>query len=57
MEPMTHQRKTEFGVKLVTSKNIVGGKLDLTSAYFISESDAQNINKRSQVHIMMFYFQ
>lgn len=44
-------KKTEFGVKLVTSKNIVGGKLDLTSAYFISESDAQNINKRSQVHI------
>ena len=44
-------KKTEFGVKLVTSKNIVGGNLDLTSAYFISESDAQNINKRSQVHI------
>ena len=44
-------KKTEFGVKLVTSKNIVGGKLDLTSAYFISESDAQNINKRSQVNI------
>lgn len=44
-------KKTESGVKLVTSKNIVGGKLDLTSAYFISESDAQNINKRSQVHI------
>ncbi len=44
-------KKTEFGVKLVTSKNIVGGKLDLTSAYFISESDAQNINKRSRVHI------
>ena len=35
----------------MTSKNIVGGSLDLTSAYFISELDARNINKRSQVHI------
>ncbi|MBN6082616.1 restriction endonuclease subunit S [Aggregatibacter actinomycetemcomitans] len=43
-------KKTEFGIKLVTSKNIIGGKLDLTSAYFISKSDAQSINKRSQVH-------
>ena len=44
-------KKTETGIKLVTSKNIVGGSLDLTSAYFISELDARNINKRSQVHI------
>ena len=44
-------KKTETGIKLVTSKNIVGGSLDLTSAYFISELDAININKRSQVHI------
>lgn len=43
-------KKTETGIKLVTSKNIVGGQLDLTSAYFISEIDAKNINKRSQVH-------
>lgn len=43
-------KKTETGIKLVTSKNIVGGSLDLTSAYFISELDARNINKRSQVH-------
>lgn len=44
-------KKTETGIKLVTSKNIAGGNLDLTSAYFISELDAKNINKRSQVHI------
>ena len=44
-------KKTGTGIKLVTSKNIVGGSLDLTSAYFISELDARNINKRSQVHI------
>ncbi|WP_295861376.1 restriction endonuclease subunit S [uncultured Neisseria sp.] len=43
-------KKTETGIKLVTSKNIVGGSLDLTFAYFISELDARNINKRSQVH-------
>ena len=44
-------KKTECGIKLVTSKNIIGGYLDLTSAYFISESDAVNINKRSKVDI------
>lgn len=44
-------KKTECGIKLVTSKNIIGGYLDLTSAYFISESDAANINKRSKVDI------
>ena len=35
--------------KLVTSKNILSNTLDLNSAYFISEEDFVNINKRSKV--------
>ena len=40
---------TEIGYKLVTSKNILSNMLDLNSAYFISEEDFVNINKRSKV--------
>ena len=40
---------TETGYKLVTSKNILSNMLDLNSAYFISEEDFVNINKRSKV--------
>ena len=40
---------TESGYKLVTSKNILSNTLDLNSAYFISEEDFVNINKRSKV--------
>lgn len=40
---------TESGYKLVTSKNILSNTLDLNSAYFISEEDFANINKRSKV--------
>ena len=40
---------TETGFKLVTSKNILSNTLDLNSAYFISEEDFVNINKRSKV--------
>ena len=40
---------TETGYKLVTSKNILSNTLDLNSAYFISEEDFVNINKRSKV--------
>ncbi|MGQ9445064.1 restriction endonuclease subunit S [[Pasteurella] aerogenes] len=42
-------KKTENGVKLATSKNIIGGNLDLSTAYFISEEDANEVNKRSKV--------
>ncbi|MCY7135495.1 restriction endonuclease subunit S [Streptococcus gordonii] len=40
---------TETGYKLVTSKNILSNTLDLNSAYYISEEDFVNINKRSKV--------
>lgn len=40
---------TETGYKLVTSKNILSNALDLNSAYYISEEDFANINKRSKV--------
>ena len=40
---------TETGYKLVTSKNILSNALDLNSAYYISEEDFVNINKRSKV--------
>ena len=40
---------TETGYKLVTSKNILSNTLDLNSAYYISEEDFANINKRSKV--------
>lgn len=40
----------EHGHLLITSKNIADGQLDLRDAYFISEEDYNQINKRSQVH-------
>ena len=39
------------GVKFVTSKNIVNGILDFSEITFISEDDAEHINKRSKVDI------
>ena len=42
-------KKTEFGKLLVTSKNIIGGKLDLSKSYCISEQDFHSINRRSKV--------
>jgi type I restriction enzyme, S subunit len=39
------------GVKFVTSKNIVNGKLDLFDITYISGDDAEHINKRSKVDI------
>ncbi len=39
----------EKGYKLLTSKNILAGELDKTSAYYISENDYNAINQRSQV--------
>ena len=42
-------KEVEFGKKLVTSKNIIGGKLDLEKSYFISLEDFNEVNKRSKV--------
>lgn len=42
-------KEVDFGKKLVTSKNIVGGKLDLDKSYFISLDDYNEVNKRSKV--------
>lgn len=39
----------EYGYPLVTSKNIVDGKLDLTTVSYISEEDYNKINERSKV--------
>ena len=39
----------EKGYKLLTSKNILAGELDKTSAYYISENDYNDINQRSKV--------
>lgn len=39
----------ESGIPLVTSKNIVNGKLDFSDISFISLFDAEEINKRSKV--------
>jgi type I restriction enzyme, S subunit len=43
-------KQVEDGRKLVTSKNIIGGKLDLENCYNISEEDFEQINKRSKVY-------
>ena len=43
-------KQVEDGRKLVTSKNIIGGKLDLENCYNISEEDFEQINKRSRVY-------
>lgn len=42
-------KPTTKGFPLVTSKHIVGGKLDLTTSYNISEEDYKNVNRRSRV--------
>ncbi len=39
----------ETGWPLVTSKNVTGGHLDLTSCNYISEEDFKKINERSKV--------
>ena len=39
----------EFGEYLITSKHITGGKVDLSSAYRISNEDFAKINIRSKV--------
>lgn len=42
-------KQKEFGKKLITSKHLFNFYIDLNSAYFISEEDYYNINKRSKV--------
>lgn len=42
-------KKTSEGRYLITSKNITSGIIDLSTAYYISESDYFEINKRSKV--------
>ena len=42
-------KKTERGKLLVTSKNIIGGTLDLSKSYRISEGDFNDVNRRSKV--------
>lgn len=42
-------QKTEQGKLLVTSKNIIGGTLDLSKSYRISEEDFNDVNRRSKV--------
>ena len=42
-------KETKVGKKLVTSKNVKGGRLELDSAYLISVEDFDSINKRSKV--------
>ena len=42
-------KETAVGKRLVTSKNVKGGRLELDSAYLISYEDFESINKRSKV--------
>jgi len=42
-------KRTNEGVRLVTSKNLKRGKLDFSSAYLISHTDFAEIEKRSKV--------
>jgi len=40
----------EEGTPLVTSKNLINGKIDFSTCSYISEKDHQSISKRSAVH-------
>lgn len=42
-------KQKEFGKKLITSKHLSKHSIDFESAYFISEEDFEQINKRSRV--------
>ena len=44
-------KKSDDGKLLVTSKNIIGGILDLSKSYRISEGDFNEVNRRSKVDI------
>ena len=42
-------KQKEFGKKLITSKHLSKHSIDFSSAYYISEEDFDQINKRSKV--------
>lgn len=42
-------KPTPYGKKLITSKNIIGGNINLENAYKISIEDAEKVDKRSLV--------
>lgn len=42
-------KPVESGRYLITSRHIIGGKVDLSNAYLISNNDFEAINKRSKV--------
>lgn len=42
-------KPVEKGRYLITSRHIIGGKIDLSNAYLISNDDFDAINKRSKV--------
>ena len=43
-------KQKPFGKSLITSKHLSSNSIDFNSAYFISEDDYEQINKRSIVH-------
>ena len=43
-------KQKSFGKKLITSRHLSDFTLDFMNAYYISEEDFHNINKRSQIH-------
>lgn len=49
-------KKQLFGKYLVTSKNVKNGKVNFNNAYYISEKDYVDINKRSKVDIYDLLF-
>jgi len=42
-------KQSNTGKKLITSRHIIGGRIDLENAYLISDSDFAEINRRSKV--------
>jgi type I restriction enzyme S subunit len=42
-------KQKEFGKRLITSKHLSPNEIDFNSAYYISEEDYENVNKRSKV--------
>ena len=42
-------KPVDHGKKLITSKHMISGRLDLEQAYLISEAEFHEINRRSKV--------
>lgn len=49
-------KETALGKYLITSKNVKNGFIDYAGAYFISEKDFEQINKRSKVDVWDILF-